>query len=142
MTKKLKYYDEAERLYVNESLGLDSIAAKLNLSKRTISYWKAQNDWDVKKKSYLHSKQAFHQELYDFSRELMYSIRQDMRNGEKVDQGRLFTFGRMIPLIAKIKSYEEGIRGNEQQENGELTKEIIDKIETEILGIKSQELQD
>lgn len=136
MSKKDTHYEEAERLYIYENLPPDVIAEKLNISKRTVFYWKASANWNEKKKKYIQSKTAFHDELYDFSRELMYSIRQDMKEGRKVDQARLFTFGRTVPLITKIKDYEEGMKNQEKRINQGLTEEVIDLIQEQILGIK------
>lgn len=137
MTKKKTSYEEAERLYIQENFSIESIAAKLKVGQRTIGYWKKDNNWDIKKKNYQESKSAFHQELYEFSRELMQSIRKDVKNGEKVEPGRMFAFARMLPLIARIKDYEDIVSNNESKsERKGLTEEIINKIQEEILGMK------
>lgn len=137
MSKKKFCYEEAERLYIQENLGIEEIALKLKLGERTVRYWKDENDWKTKKKNYLESKSAFHQELYDFSRDLMYSIRNDMKNGEKIEPGRMFAFARLLPLITKVKEYEEVVSKNgSKQDNKGLTEEVITRIQEEILGIK------
>lgn len=135
------HYEEAERLYIYENLPPDVIAEKLNISKRSVFYWKASANWQEKKKKYMQSRSAFHDELYDFSRELMYSIRQDIKAGIKVDQARLFTFGKTVPLITKMKDYEEGIKNQDKQFNQGLSEEVIDLIQEQILGIKLKRSQ-
>ena len=136
MSKKPLYYNEAERLYVYDHLGIEEIASKLNLGSRTVRNWKDENDWDKKRKEYLKSKQAFHEELYEFARKLMHSIQEDLANGEKVDPGRMYAFTRMLPLITKIKEYEDISSKKEKiQENKGLTEDIIKLIEEEVLGI-------
>jgi len=142
LSKKHLFYNEAERLYVYDQLGIDEIAVRLNLGSRTIRNWKDENDWDKKKKDYLKSKQAFHEELYEFARKLMHSIREDLDNGEKVDPGRMYAFTRMLPLITKIKEYEDISNKKEQkQENKGLTEDIIKIIEEEVLGMRQNESQ-
>ena len=142
MSKKHLFYNEAERLYVYDQLGIDEVAARLNLGSRTVRNWKDENDWDKKKKDYLKSKQAFHEELYEFARKLMHSIKEDLDSGEKVDPGRMYAFTRMLPLITKIKEYEDIASKKEQkQENKGLTEDIIKIIEEEVLGMRQNESQ-
>ena len=137
LSKKKFYYKEAERLYIQENLGIEEIALRLKLGERTIRYWKEGNDWNSKKKNYLDSKSVFHQELYDFSRDLMHSIRNDMKNGEKIEPGRMFAFARLLPLIIKVKEYEEVVSKNgAKEDNKGLTEEVITRIQEEILGMK------
>ncbi len=139
MSKKPLFYNEAERLFVIEQMTIDEIASRLNLGSRTVRNWKDQHDWDSKKKNYLKSKQAFHEELYEFARKLMYSIKDDLDNGEKVDAGRMYTFTRMLPLITKIKEYEDvAVKKEKKQENKGLTKDIVELIEQEVLGLKRE----
>lgn len=140
MNSKSLYFNEAERVYVYEHLSIDETAAKVNVAPRTIANWKVKGDWDSKRKKYLKSKQAFHEELYEFARKLMQDIKIDLDNGEKVDTGRMYAFTRMLPLIAKVKDYEEIVSIKEKStENKGLTKELIRTIEEEILGMKISE---
>ena len=124
-----------------ELASVEETAAKVNVSTRTISMWKAKGDWDVKRKRFLQSKQAFHEELYDFARKIMREIKTDLENGEKVDTGRMYAFTKMLPLITKIKEYEDvaALMKDKPAESKGLTKEIIRTIEEEILGMKSNE---
>ena len=143
MNNKSLYINEAERIYVYELASVEETAAKVNVSTRTISMWKSKGDWDVKRKRFLHSKQAFHEELYDFARKIMREIKTDLENGEKVDTGRMYAFTKMLPLITKIKEYEDvaTLMKDKPTESKGLTKEIIRTIEEEILGMKPNELE-
>ncbi|MEI8390075.1 MAG: phage terminase small subunit-related protein [bacterium] len=139
MSKKHLFYNEAERFFVYEQMGIEEIASRLNLGSRTIRNWKDENGWDDKKKQYVASKLAFHEELYEFAKKLMRSIDQDLENGNKVDSGRMFAFTRMLPLITKVKEYEDvTTRKNQKQESKGLTEDIIRLIEEEVLGIKNE----
>ena len=46
---KLDKLKQAEHLYVYENQPLDVIGTKLDLSRRTLFYWKKEYDWDKKK---------------------------------------------------------------------------------------------
>lgn len=136
MYSKAHLYNEAERLYVHELKTVAETAKKVNVSVLTISKWKEKGEWELKRKDYLKSKQAFHQELYEFARKLMKDISTDMDNGEKVDPGRMYAFCKVIPMFVKVKEYEEAAgKKDEKQEHRGLTPELIRDIEEKVLGI-------
>ena len=70
----------------------------------------------------------------------MNSIEYDMDNGNEINSSRLYTFTKMLPLITKIKDYEENIKNdsNTKQPEG-ITPDFVKLIETEILGMKPRE---
>ncbi len=55
MAKTAIYFDEAQRLYVNEGLSLDAIVGMLGnkVSRKTLYNWKIAGEWDTKRKNYL-----------------------------------------------------------------------------------------
>lgn len=136
-SKKALYFNEAERLYIYEQLTIEETAIRSHVSPRTIVSWKNEGDWDTKRRNFLKSKQSFHSELYEFARKLMQDIKTDLENGEKVDTGRMYAFTKMLPLITKIKEYEDiaAIKQKEQQNQKGLSKDLIKVIEQEILGM-------
>lgn len=143
MVKRDIHFPEAERLYVIEQMTINEIASKLRLNEKTIRIWKNMGDWENKRRKYLKSKLSFHEELYEFSRKLMSSIKDDLENGEKVDSGRLYTFTRLLPLITKVKEYEDiAAKSDEKENNKGLTKDIVSLIEAEVLGIKKEDLDE
>lgn len=143
MTKRDLYFAEAERFYVIEQMTFSEIAAKLKVNEKTLSTWKAIGDWDSKRKKYILTKMCFHEELYDFSRKLMESIKSDIDLGEKVDAGRLYALARILPLITKVKDYEDVItKAEEKDKNKGLTKDIVSLIEAEVLGIKKEDIDE
>ena len=139
MTKKDTHLAEAERMYVIEQMTINEVASKLNLGEKTLRLWKDQEKWEEKRKQFLKSKQAFHEELYEFARELMGGIRRDMANGEKIDTGRMYAFTRMLPSIIKVKEYEEiSNQKRADKEKRGLTPEVIREIEEKVLGLKRE----
>ena len=136
MNSKQHLFNEAERLYIYNNKGLEAIAKELNLSRKTLMDWKEKGDWGERRKAYKKSKTAFHEELYDFARNLMKGIADDMAAGEKVDTGRIYAFCRILPMFVKVKDYEDiAAKKAEAFKPQGLTKEMIAKIEEDILGI-------
>ena len=55
MSKRAIYYDEAQRLYVNQGMTLDAIEGILEekITRRTLFNWKEEGNWDSKRERYL-----------------------------------------------------------------------------------------
>lgn len=139
MAKKQLLFADAERLYVIDHCTLGEIASRLGIHEKTVANWKEEGDWENKRRSHLAGKQAFHEELYDFSRKLMQSIKADMDADKEVSPGRFFALTKMLPMLIKTKDYEEIIARKEKEDekkgSGGITEETLRIIEEE-LGIR------
>jgi uncharacterized protein YjcR len=125
-------------MYVVNQMTIEEIASRSNSNERTVRRWKEEGDWDTKKSQYILSKQMFHEELYEFARKLMSGIKDDLDKGEKVDTGRMYAFIRMLPMILKVKEYEDISAKKENKEDKKgLTQDIVALIEQEVLGLTS-----
>jgi hypothetical protein len=129
------YLEEAQRLYVNEQLGVLEIAERLHLGEKTVRIWRDEGKWKEKRSGFLKQKQAFHDEMYVFVRKLMHAIQDDMDNGVKIDQGRLYTFTKLVSTLGTVKNYEEARYQKEEKQEKGLTPDIVELIEKEVLGI-------
>jgi len=129
---------EAENLFVYKLKTVETIANELNLSRKTVMVWKEKGDWEHKRKLYLKSKLAFHEEIFEFARKIMKDISEDMENGNKIDASRMYAFCKIVPMFMKVKDYEDvmaAIKGKKEKPKG-LTADIIAQIEEEVLGIQ------
>lgn len=106
MAKEQLHGLEAERLYVIEQCTLAEIAGRLDVSARTLQTWKARGDWDAKRRAYLASRKTFHEELYEFGKDLLTKIRQDMADNKDIPTGQLYALLRLLPNLVKVKDYE------------------------------------
>lgn len=141
MTNKRYLFNEAERLYVHDYLTIDELADRMKINRKTVMAWKDEGDWENKRKTYLKSKQCFHEELYEFARKLMKDITADMEAGEKIDPGRMYAFCRVIPMFTKVKDYEDGVVKKEKPVIPKgLSADTVRKIEEEVLGIIHEEI--
>jgi len=126
-------------MYVVNQMTLEEIASRINSNERTVRKWKTEGDWDTKKSQYLISKQMFHEELYEFARKLMSGIREDLENDKKVDTGRMYAFTRMLPMILKVKEYEDiSLKKEKSEDKKGLTQDIVAIIEQEVLGLRRE----
>lgn len=118
MKRTVELVELAKSMYVREQLTYKEIAKRLDLNERTIRNWKnADGDWDREREAYLASKKSFYEELYDFMREIISSVRADLKAGEKVDQTRLSCVARILPLVLKPKDYEDVAKQRREAED-------------------------
>ena len=141
MTKRDVVLEYAQKLYVIDHNTIGEIARKVEVNEKTVRRWKQTYKWDEKKAEYIRAHRMFHEELFNFARKLMITIECDMDNQEKIDPGRMYAFTKMLPLINKIKEYEDSVLQKEtaKQESKGLTPELVKLIEEEILGVKYNE---
>jgi hypothetical protein len=134
--KKQLYFAEAERLYIVEQMSLAEIASRLRLAEKTVRNWKDEGDWETKRLGHLRSKQALHEELYEFARSLLKSIKDDIAAEKDVSPGRMYAFTKLLPLVFKAKDYEDVVAKKEPTDTKtHLTEDVLKIIEKE-LGIE------
>jgi len=123
-------------MYVIEQMTLQSIAADLKLNFKTVLKWKQEGTWEEKRLDYHSGKKAFHERLYNFVQKLMKSIEDDLDNGKTTDSKRFFTFTKLLPLMMKVKQYEDIIaKSRPAEKNNIITAEDMVEIE-ELLGLR------
>ena len=97
--KKTEYFAEAERLFIVENYTLEDIANKLPVTTRTLIDWKKEGDWDRKRRELAKQKEAFHVELYEFSRILLRKVRTDMEAGKDASSGQLYALTNLLGIV-------------------------------------------
>ena len=131
---KMKDYKQAEKIYIYDKISLAEIGIKLNISRRTLFYWKKKYDWDRKRFEAERNQQIFSEELFDFARKLMQKISKDMDNKTPTPQSEIYSLMNILKNLPQVKQYENSNQKSKQQKpTGQLTPEIIEQIEREIL---------
>lgn len=135
MTKfnKLK---QTEKMYIYDKIPLEEIGLKLNISRRTLFYWKKKFELDRKRFDTERNQEIFSDELLDFARKLMQKISKDMDNKTPTPQSEIYSLMNILKNIPQVKRYENSNQKFKQPKStGQLTPEIIEQIEREVLGI-------
>lgn len=136
---KIKYYKQAEKMYIYEKQPLDAIGTKFNLSRRTLFYWKKKYEWDRKRFETERDQELFSEELLDFVKKLMQKISDDIDNNKQTPQSEIYSLMNILKNLPQVKQYEISKQESKQPKpTGQLTPEIIEKIERDILGIHYQ----
>lgn len=129
----------AANLYIEKFMTLENIAKNLNVSERTLRRWKAEGKWEEKRLKQIQEKTTFHEDLYEFGKFLLESIKTDMQNGKKVEPSRMYTITKIMNMLKNVKTYENKVSNgkfmSETTKSKEISPEIIREIEEKILGI-------
>ena len=133
---KLDKLKQAEHLYIYESQPLDVIGAKLDLSRRTLFYWKKEYEWDKKKFEKGREQELFNRELFNFAQKIMDKISNDIDNNQQTPQAEMYSLMNIIKNLPQIKSNIEISQTKHKSKKEEyLPEDIIKIVERDILGM-------
>lgn len=88
---KMKYYKQAEQMYVYEKQPFDAIGTKLNISRKTLFYWKKKYEWDRKRFKAERNQENFSSELFEFAKKLMQKISANIDNDRQTPQSEIYS---------------------------------------------------
>lgn len=131
---KMKYFKQAEKMYIYDKISLDMIGEKFNISRRTLFYWKKKYEWDRKRFETERNQESFSQELFDFARKLIQKISDDIDNDRQTPQSEIYSLMNILKSLPQVKQYE--ISKQKSKPTGQLTPEMVEKIERKILGFE------
>ena len=100
---KLDKLKQAEHLYVNEKQPLDVIGTKLELSRRTLFYWKKEYDWDKKRFEKGREQELFNRELMNFAQKIMDKISNDIDNNQQTPQAEMYSLMNILINLPQVK---------------------------------------
>lgn len=133
---KMKDYKQAEKMYIYDKIPLEEIGIKLNISRKTLFYWKKKYEWDRKRFEAEHNQEVFSNELFDFARKLMQKISSDIDNNRQTPQSEIYSLMNILKNLPQIKQYENFNQKSKQSKlTNQLTPEILEQIEREVLGL-------
>ena len=133
---KLDKLKQAEHLYVYEKQPLDVIGTKLDLSRRTLFYWKKEYEWDKKRFEKGREQELFNRELLNFAQKIMDKISNDIDNNQQTPQAEMYSLMNIIKNLPQIKSNIEISQTKHKSKKEEyLPEDIIKIVERDILGM-------
>lgn len=133
---KLDKLKQAEHMYVYDKQPLDVIGTKLDLSRRTLFYWKKEYEWDKKKFEKGREQELFNRELMNFAQKIMDKISNDIDNNQQTQQAEMYSLMNIIKNLPQIKSNIEISQTKHKSKKEEyLPEDIIKIVERDILGM-------
>ena len=133
---KMKYYKQAETLFLQDNLSVDEICKNLNVSRRTIFYWRTKYEWDRKKAEKLATKDKFSKELQSFAEKLMAKLTTDMQNKKPVNQSEYYTLTNLLKYLPDLAKIELKEQTKTPKPTGQLSEDFVKQIEKEFFGME------
>lgn len=99
--KRDKFFDIAEKMYVEQFITAVEIGNRIGVHERTIRRWKANGNWDEKRKKFYNEVTASKDSIYKFSRNMLREIENDIDNKKYIDPSRFYTFLSLIDKLTK-----------------------------------------
>lgn len=104
--KRDKYYDKAEKMYVEQFITEVGVAKRLGISDRTVRRWKADGNWGEKRKEYLTKHKITNYDMYQLVRKMLDDFNEDVANNQQIDTSRLHKFINLTEEMLKPKPKE------------------------------------
>ena len=130
---KLDKLKQAEHLYVYENQLLYVIGAKLELSRRTLFYWKKEYEWDKKRFEKGRGQEFFNRELLNFAQKIMDKISKDIDNNQQTPQAEMYSLMNILKNLPQVKQHI--IEPKQNQKPKTLSPKHFKQIEKELFGI-------
>lgn len=102
--KKNKYFDKAEKMYVEQFITEVGVAKRLGISDRTVRRWKADGNWGEKRKEYLNKQTLTNYDMYELVRQMLDDFNEDLVNKQQIDVSRLHKFLNITEEMVKPKT--------------------------------------
>ena len=133
---KLDKLNQAEHLYVYEKQPLDVIGRKLNLSRRTLFYWKKEYDWDKKRFEKGREQELFNRELLNFAQKIMDKISNNIDNNQQTPQAEIYSLMNILKNLPQVKQQITEPKQKQRSKKEEyLPEDIVKIVERDILGM-------
>jgi len=130
---KLDKLSQAEQMYIYENQPLDLIGKKLDLSRRTLFYWKKEYDWDKKRFEKGREQELFNRELLNFAQKIMDKISNDIDNNQQTPQAEMYSLMNILKNLPQVKQQITEPKQNQPPKT--LLPEHFRQIEKELFGI-------
>ena len=131
---KLDKLSQAEQMYIYENQPLDLIGKKLDLSRRTLFYWKKEYEWDKKKFEKGREQELFNRELLNFAQKIMEKISNDIDNKQQTPQAEMYSLMNILKNLPQVKQQITVQKQNQKPKT--LSPEHFKQIEKELFGIE------
>ena len=131
---KLDKLSQAEQMYIYENQPLDLIGKKLDLSRRTLFYWKKEYEWDKKRFENGREQELFNRELINFAQKIMDKISNDIDNNQQTPQAEMYSLMNILKNLPQIK--QQITESKQKQKPKTLSPEHFKQIEKELFGIE------
>lgn len=106
------------------------IGTKLDLSRRTLFYWKKEYEWDKKEFEKGREQEIFNRELLNFAQKIMDKISNDIDNNKQTPQAEMYSLMHILKNLPQVK--QQITESKQKQKPKTLSQEHFKQIEKTI----------
>lgn len=132
---KLKLANKAYELYSIENFSAEEIAAKLEISRRTVFNWMKKYNWVKKRINIEEIKNNFGRDTEELAIKMMKKISSDIDAGRKLSKEELYSVMNILEYLPALKKSMKLPTLINTDKPKTLTPDIVAKIQKDILGI-------
>ena len=121
-------------MYVYDKQPLDVIGTKLDLSRRTLFYWKKEYEWDRKRFEKGREQELFNRELLNFAQKIMDKISNDTDNNQQTPQAEMYSLMNILKNLPQVKTNINNSKVKSERQN-QIPVDIVKIVERDILGM-------
>ena len=99
--KRDKFFDIAEKMYVEQFITEEEIAKRIGVCDRTIRRWKAFGDWGIKRDGFLKANTISKYAMYALAHKMLDDFHSDMDNNRFIDPSRMYMFTNLMDEVLK-----------------------------------------
>ena len=132
---KLKLANKAYELYSIQNLSAEEIAAKLEISRRTVFNWMKKYNWAKKRINIEEIKNNFGRDTEELALKMMRKISSDIDAGRKLSQEELYSVMNILEHLPALKKAMKLPTLINYDKPKTLTPDMVAKIQRDILGI-------
>lgn len=136
-------YPDAERLYVQDQLTLETIAQKLDVSVRSLQTWKTEGKWDQKRKGFLETSQSWGDELFELARLLTTKNLNAVRDGGAPEKEQLGFVVKIAAILDRSRKFEQAVteKDDPEQAKRDKLKDLKSRV-NEMFGVNLDDDED
>ena len=132
---KLKLTNKAYELYSIENLSAEEIAAKLEISRRTVFNWMKKYNWVKKRINIEEIKNNFGRDTEELALKMMRKISSDIDASRKLSQEELYSVMNILEHVPALKKAMKLPILINPAKPKTLTPDMVAKIQKDILGM-------
>lgn len=115
---------------------MNMIDTKLDLSRRTLYYWKKGYEWDMKMFAKSREQELFNRGLINFAQKIIDKISNDIDNNQQTPQAEMYSLMNILKNLPQIKQQITETKQKLKSKKEEfLPEDIVKKVERDILGM-------
>ena len=137
MNTKINQLNEAEILFTQKMYTLKEISKELAISTKTLSKWKKDCDWEEKRNKFFENKTTLENDILNLTQKVVELLQKEVNSGS-INPLKIIAANNLIKSIDSTRKYKKEKKQDEKTTTGQITKDTIKRIKTDILGIKDE----